>query len=96
MSLAEELAAIRAALTLNIMAREALEADVAALKGTLHKPEMPCLWSADEDGCWLSDCGQLFTFDGGGDPLDHGFIFCPYCGTHVGVVPFLKGRHDQP
>ena len=38
-----------------------------------------CEWTVDEDGVWLTQCGNVFVLDGG-SPDDTGMRFCCYCG----------------
>lgn len=42
-------------------------------------PAKPCLWRADEDGNWFTDCGHAFVLTEG-TPRENGFEFCCYCG----------------
>lgn len=48
----------------------------------------PCVWRQDEDGCWATGCGQLWSFDGAGEPADHGCRFCFHCGHPLQAVAY--------
>lgn len=53
----------------------------------------PCVWTEDEDGCWVASCDPkrgLFVFDADG-PVANRFRFCPYCGG-----PLSEVRHPEP
>jgi len=45
-----------------------------------------CIWKADDEGNWGTQCGNLFAFNDG-DPLDNRFAFCPYCGKVLAMTP---------
>ena len=47
-----------------------------------------CVWEADEDGNWETDCHNLHILIDG-NPVDNGMEFCCYCGKHIKLV---KGR----
>lgn len=56
----------------------------------------PCVWREDEDGCWLTGCGKLWSFDGAGTPEDHGCSFCHHCGHPLQAVAYLVGdQYDE-
>jgi len=54
-----------------------IEWDVA--KTNIHKTREVCEWADDNEGTWLTKCGDAFQFYEGG-PKDNQFQFCPYCG----------------
>jgi hypothetical protein len=45
-----------------------------------------CIWTADDDGNWGTECNNMFAFDDG-DPDDNNFVFCPYCGKVLAMTP---------
>lgn len=38
-----------------------------------------CLWAQNEDGLWLTDCGEIHEFTVG-TPKENKYSHCPYCG----------------
>ena len=47
---------------------------------TKAKSDQLCVWSEDEDGNWITTCGQMFVFTAEG-PSGNGMKFCCYCGA---------------
>jgi hypothetical protein len=43
-----------------------------------------CQWEEDDDGFWMTSCGNTFVFEAG-TPSDNKMKFCPYCGGHLMV-----------
>jgi len=46
-----------------------------------------CIWTDQEDGTWLSECGVLWCFEADG-PEENGMKFCPFCGKKLQVNIF--------
>ena len=44
-----------------------------------EKAPAKCVWKADEDGNWHTECGNLFILNDG-TPADNGMKYCCYCG----------------
>ncbi len=62
----EEIADLRAALT--------------KARRMARKPD--CKWTFDDDGFWLSKCGEAYCFNDGG-PKENEVKFCHGCGGKV-------------
>jgi|Deesub1362B_J571_1020462.scaffolds.fasta_scaffold24845_1 hypothetical protein len=41
-----------------------------------------CNWTFDNDGYYQTTCGNGWNFEGG-EILDNGVVYCPYCGGIV-------------
>ena len=54
-----------------------------------------CKWTEDEDGVWDTGCDNRFEFNADGGPLDHGFVYCPYCGLVVSQF-WYKEKRPRP
>jgi hypothetical protein len=81
---------------------ERLSAQVAAMKGYIHKaherdgaeierlrnPE-PCWWIHTDSDFYESQCGGSFQFTDGG-PYDNAFTHCPFCGK-----PLMVGVQEE-
>lgn len=44
-----------------------------------------CKWTEDDDGNWVTECGNMHEFTVGG-PDENEYIYCPYCGKSMGEV----------
>lgn len=42
--------------------------------------QVNCTWTEDEEGCFLSDCGELFELGNEDGPITNGMRFCCFCG----------------
>jgi hypothetical protein len=54
------------------------------IKMTIYK--FYCIWKYDDlpfGEFWMTSCGDAFSFEDGGGPLDHGFEVCPFCGVEI-------------
>ena len=49
-----------------------------------------CTWREDEDGVWQACDTNAWVFDDGGVPHEHGMKFCPFCGNHLGQMPYFE------
>src|SRR5690554_6503205 len=59
------------------------EAMRGAFKGHETPEEDTCVWYADEDGVWHTDCGDAFVIMNLDGPAENGFQHCPYCGREL-------------
>lgn len=53
------------------------------------KLDIGCVWTEDEVGTWLSECGHAFVFIDGG-PVHNEFSHCCYCGKRL-----FENPHDD-
>ena len=44
-----------------------------------------CAWH-EEDGCWATDCGEIFVINEG-TPEENEMKFCCFCGKHIVQFP---------
>ena len=60
---------------------DALREQLAAAE---QKMDRTCSWY-DDGGCWISQCGNAWTFNADGDdgPAENDMKFCPFCGGAV-------------
>lgn len=54
-----------------------------------YKLPATCSWVEDEEGNWLTGCGNASTFNDGG-PSENGAKFCAYCGARL-----IATRYEQ-
>ena len=47
----------------------------------------PCRWVEDEDGDWVTSCGEYFIIINDGRPTGNRMRFCCYCGKPLQEVP---------
>lgn len=62
-----------------------------ALKGGAQST---CKWEHDQDrenDVWETSCGNAVVFDEG-EPKEHGYKFCPYCGKLIEFVEQEEGE----
>lgn len=52
-----------------------------------------CLWTRDNDGAWITDCGSLISF--GSDPAGTGVAFCPFCGRETAFLLTVNGTNTR-
>ena len=52
------------------------------MKKILSQEIFSCIWQEDEDGDWLTECGNIFILDTG-TPANNEMIYCPYCGKKI-------------
>jgi hypothetical protein len=43
------------------------------------KKPLRCTWTEDDDGNWVTSCGDMYILITG-TPGQHGLLFCCYCG----------------
>lgn len=55
----------------------------------MSKAHEICRWDRVTDGynLWATDCGKEFQIIEDGDPKEHGFEFCCFCGGDLFVEP---------
>lgn len=50
-----------------------------------------CNWMADEDGNWVTACGEMHVLIDGG-PVDNRMRFCCYCGAPLWEMHLRSSR----
>lgn len=53
-----------------------------------------CKWTQNDDGQWVTGCGNIFEFFDAG-PTENGFAYCPYCGHHLEPESMNEVTNEQ-
>jgi len=60
-----------------------------------NRPGQGCSWTADEEGSWSTECGQLHCIIEG-TPSENGMGFCCYCVKELHEIPFKWANDYEP